>query len=76
MCYEERYYSEWTRRSAHKREEPKPAAEPRKPKSRPIASVSPRRRRSWSRRPRPPSSEAAFDPGQSKGPGDGAFSLN
>ena len=31
MCYEERYYSEWTRRSAHKRAEPKPAAEPRKP---------------------------------------------
>jgi hypothetical protein len=31
MCYEERYYSEWTRRTAQKREEPKPAAEPRKP---------------------------------------------
>lgn len=31
MCYEERYYSEWTRRTAQKREEPKPAAEPAKP---------------------------------------------
>ena len=31
MCYEERYYSEWTRRTAHKREEPKPAAQPTKP---------------------------------------------
>ena len=32
MCYEERYYSEWTRRTAHKREEPKPAAvEPKWP---------------------------------------------
>jgi hypothetical protein len=31
MCYEERYYSEWTRRTAQKREEPEPAAEPRQP---------------------------------------------
>jgi hypothetical protein len=31
MCYEERYYAEWTRRTAHKREERKPAAEPTKP---------------------------------------------
>ena len=31
MCYEERYYSEWTRRTAQKREEPKPAAEPTRP---------------------------------------------
>jgi hypothetical protein len=31
MCYEERYYSEWTRRAAQKREEPKPAAEPTTP---------------------------------------------
>jgi hypothetical protein len=30
MCYEERYYSEWTRRTARKREEPAPAVEPRK----------------------------------------------
>ena len=30
MCYEERYYSEWTRRAARKREEPAPAAEPPK----------------------------------------------
>jgi len=33
MCYEERYYSEWTRRAAQKREEPKPAAEPAKPEA-------------------------------------------
>lgn len=31
MCYEERYYSEWTRRTARKREEPAPTVEPRKP---------------------------------------------
>ena len=31
MCYEERYYSEWTRRATQKREEPKPAAEPTRP---------------------------------------------
>lgn len=31
MCYEERYYSEWTRRTTQKREESKPAAAPVKP---------------------------------------------
>ena len=35
MCYEERYYSEWTRRAAHKREEPRPAAQPEKPEATP-----------------------------------------
>ena len=35
MCYEERYYSEWTRRNAQKREEAKPAAERPKPEIRP-----------------------------------------
>ena len=31
MCYEERYYSEWTRRTERKRQEPTPAVESGKP---------------------------------------------
>jgi hypothetical protein len=31
MCYEERYFSEWTRKAAQKREKVKPQAEDRKP---------------------------------------------
>jgi hypothetical protein len=35
MCYEERYFSEWARRSTRKREEPKPTAERSKPDLKP-----------------------------------------
>jgi hypothetical protein len=31
MCYEERYFFEWTRKAAQKREEAKPQSEGRKP---------------------------------------------
>jgi hypothetical protein len=31
MCYEERYFSEWTRKAAQKREETKRQAESRRP---------------------------------------------
>jgi hypothetical protein len=31
MCYEERYFAEWTRKAARKREEAKPRAEDHKP---------------------------------------------
>ena len=42
MCYEERYYSEWTRRTAQKREEePKPTAAPRKPEVTPDRARKP-----------------------------------
>jgi hypothetical protein len=43
MCYDERYYSEWTRRAAHKREEPKPVAEPKKPEAKPEPERKPAR---------------------------------
>jgi hypothetical protein len=35
MCYEERYYSEWARRTAKKREETRPAADKRPPEVKP-----------------------------------------
>jgi len=41
MCYEERHVSEWARRSARKREEPKPAAERSKPEAKPAPERPP-----------------------------------
>jgi hypothetical protein len=35
MCYEERYYSEWARRTAKKREATQPAAERQPPETKP-----------------------------------------
>jgi len=38
MCYEERYYSEWAKRSAKKRETAQPTVERRQPVAKPDAT--------------------------------------
>jgi len=38
MCYEERYYSEWAKRTAKKREATQPAAARKQPEAKPEAT--------------------------------------